>query len=257
MPIRFALITVAAALAAAAQTQPFEWKGTIAPGQTIEIKGVNGWIHADPSAGPEAQVTATKTGKKQNPADVRVEVVPHPGGITICAVYPPPDGQPNECKPGKGGHMNVNHNDVHVDFTVHVPAGVRFVGRTVNGDVEAKSLSAFAEAHTVNGTIKLSTADEAQADTVNGSIEASLGASSGSGALKFSSVNGAIRVDLPPALNAQVHASTVNGMVTTDFPLLVHGKISRRSVEAIAGSGGRELKLSTVNGSIHLGQRQM
>ena len=29
--------------------------------------------------------------------------------------------------------MNVRDNDVTVTFTVHVPAGVRFAGRTVNG----------------------------------------------------------------------------------------------------------------------------
>ncbi|MGI8745079.1 MAG: DUF4097 family beta strand repeat-containing protein [Bryobacteraceae bacterium] len=239
---------------ATAGTERFDWKGSIAPGQSIEIKGVNGAIRAEPSTGAEVEVIANKSGHRNNPADVRVEVVPHAGGVTICAVYPSSRGQANECKPGHGGRMNVNHNDVKVEFTVRVLSGVRFVGRTVNGDVEAHSLTAFAEAHTVNGRIRLSTAGEAQADTVNGSIDASLGPNSGSNDLKFSSVNGTIHVDLPPALNAQVHASTVNGSISSDFRLLVHGKMSRRSMDATAGNGGRELKLSTVNGSIHLGQ---
>lgn len=249
-------IVLAAAVAglANADTDHFDWKGTVASGQSIEIKGVNGWIRAEPGSSGQVEVTADKTGHRNNPAEVRVEVVPHAQGVTICAVYPSSDGRQNECKPGQGGHMSVNHNDVKVEFTVRIPNGVRFIGRTVNGAVEARSLTALAEAHTVNGKIRISTAGEAQAETVNGSIDASLGSTSGTESLKFSSVNGAIHLDLPRGLNAQVRASTVNGSISSDFPLLVHGKLGRRSIEGTAGSGGRELKLSTVNGSIHLGQ---
>ncbi len=249
-------IVLAAAVAglAIADTDHFDWTGTVASGQSIEIKGVNGSIRAEPGSSGQVEVTADKTGHRNNPAEVRVEVVPHAQGVTICAVYPSSDGRQNECKPGEGGHMNVNHNDVKVEFTVRVPSGVRFIGRTVNGAVEARSLTALAEAHTVNGKIRISTAGEAQAETVNGSIDASLGSTSGTESLKFSSVNGAIHLDLPRGLNAQVRASTVNGSISSDFPLLVHGKLGRRSIEGTAGSGGRELKLSTVNGSIHLGQ---
>ena len=64
--------------------------------------------------------------------------MPHAGGVTICAVYPSRDARkPNECPPGDGGRMNVQNNDVSVRFTVRVPAGVTFVGKTVNGEIEA------------------------------------------------------------------------------------------------------------------------
>ena len=66
-------------------------------------------------------------GPQERPAEVKIEVVEHAGGVTICAVYPS-SGAPNECKPGKGGRMNVRDNDVNVEFKVSVPAGVRFVG---------------------------------------------------------------------------------------------------------------------------------
>lgn len=252
------LLGAAATALLSADTDRFEWKGQIAPGQAVEIKGVNGAIRAELAPGQEAEVIANKTGRRNNPADVRVEVVQHGDGVTICAVYPSTDGRANECKPGKSGRNHVNHNDVKVEFTVRVPNGVRFIGRTVNGGIDARSLTAPTEAHTVNGTVHLSTSAEAQADTVNGSITASLGplsgAGSNSGNLKFSTVNGGISVDLPPGLNAQVHASTVNGHISSDFPLMLHGVIGRRTIDGTAGSGGRELKLSTVNGSIHLGQ---
>jgi len=39
--------------------------------------------------------------------------------------------------------MNVQNNDVTVRFTVHVPAGVQFVGKTVNGEIDAAPSTAI------------------------------------------------------------------------------------------------------------------
>ena len=119
------------ALSAQRATDAFEWRGTVLQGSAIEIKGVNGEVTAEPSSGPEVEVTAVKTGRRSDPSGVRIEVVTHGDGVTVCAVYPDVDGRPNECRPGDGGRMSTRDNDVNVAFTVKVPAGVRFVGRTV------------------------------------------------------------------------------------------------------------------------------
>jgi len=44
----------------------------------------------------------------------------------------------------------------------------------------------------------------------------------------------------------------VNGDLVTDFPLLVTGKFGPRHLHGTIGKGGRQLSLSTVNGSIRL-----
>lgn len=109
----------------------FQWRGNVRPGGTIEVKGVNGDVTAVPASGPDVEVTAERKARRNNPEDVRLEVVEHADGVTICAVYPSKDAnQPNECRPGTQGRMNVQNNDVSVRFVVHVPAGVRFAGRT-------------------------------------------------------------------------------------------------------------------------------
>ncbi len=135
------------------------------------------------------------------------------------------------------------NNDVSVDFTVRVPKAVRFVARTVNGLVEAKSLEADTEAHTVNGNVRLSTAGAAQGETVNGSITASMGKITS--AAKFSTVNGAITLEMPSRTGARVHANTVNGGINTDFGLPVHGAVPeqagrrRQSAMAVRSSESR------------------
>src|SRR5256714_3930122 len=135
-------LVVAAALPfarpAAAQGE-FHWKGQLAAGKTIEIKGVNGDISAVAGSG-EVEVTAVKHARKSDPDEVKIAVVPHDGGVTICAMYPSNGRRDNSCEPDERGHMNTHDNDVVVDFTVRVPAGVRFVGRTVNGGAGAPQL---------------------------------------------------------------------------------------------------------------------
>jgi len=249
-----ALAVLAAALAVPALTaqDDFHWQGTVAPGGAVEIKGVNGGITASSAAGGGVEVTAVKKGRKSDPSLVKVEVVEHAGGVTICAVYPSVDGNANTCAPGKGGRMNVRDNDVQVEFQVKVPAGVRFVGRTVNGGISASRLAADIEAETVNGGVDLDSNGTVRASTVNGGITARMGRGDWDGDLKLSTVNGGIELTLPEGLNTEVRATTVNGGVETDFPVAVSGRVSRRSLTGTIGSGGRRLELSTVNGGVTL-----
>jgi len=246
------VLALALALPALAAQEEFHWTGKVAPGAAVEIKGINGGITATGSAAGQVEVTAVKRGRKSDPAQVKVDVVEHAGGVTICAVYPSVDGQANTCAPGKGGRLNAKDNDVNVEFQVKVPAGVRFVGRTVNGGISASGLSADAEATTVNGGVEIEAGGTARATTVNGGISARLGRADWDGLLKLTTVNGGIDVAVPEGLNAEVKASTVNGDIQTDFPVTMTGRISKRHIQGTIGSGGRQLEMETVNGSIEL-----
>ena len=249
------IVGLTPAAASAQASAPFEWRGMVLQGNTIEIKGVNGDVTAEPGSGGEVEVRAIRRGRKNNPEDVQIEVVQHGEGVTICAVYPSTDGRPNECKPGEGGRMNVQNNDVSVTFTVSVPAGVRFAGKTVNGDIEAKALGGAVSLATVNGSVNFSTSSYGDATTVNGSITGALGNSGWSGDLNFSTVNGSITLDLPSDVSTDLRATTVNGEITTDFPITVAGRVNRRSLNGTIGGGGRTLELETVNGSVKLRRR--
>ena len=233
--------------------QDFEWSGQIAAGKTLEVKGINGDVEARGGSDRVATVTAVKKSRKHDPSTVQIEVIEHDGGVTICAVYPTPEGKkPNKCAPGNEGRMNTHNNDVQVNFTVLVPQGVKFRGSTVNGEAKAENLTADVAMNTVNGDVTVSTSGLAQATTVNGSIRAALGRADWSGDLDFNTVNGSIVLDLPGDLNATVTAQTVNGSIHTDFPLTVKGRFSSKKLTGTIGDGGRELDLQTVNGSIEL-----
>jgi hypothetical protein len=235
---------------------PQSWRGAIAAGNVIEIKGVNGDITALAGSGNEVEVSAVMKGNRSNPAEVRLDIVPHGDGITICAMYPSPDSRPNECQPGNGGRMNTRDNDVTVDFTVRVPAGVRFTGRTVNGAVSADGLTAAVKISTVNGDANFATSSFGDASSVNGSIHARLGSTAWTEALTFKSVNGSVNVDLPADASTDIKVTTVNGRISTAFPITVVGQVQRHRLNGTIGAGGRMLEVETVNGSVTLRKAQ-
>lgn len=251
----FAGVTLIGAGDVSAQ-RDFSWNGSVAAGDAIEIKGVNGEIMAVAGSGSEVRVTATKEeGRRGNAEDVEIEVIRHDGGVTICAVYPN-DRRPNECAPGNGGRMSVRDNDTQVDFRVEVPNGVDFFARSVNGDVEARGLGGTVRAETVNGDVAIETAGLAQANTVNGSIEVVMNRADWDGELEFETVNGSIEIAFGTSnVNTDVRASTVNGSISTDWPLTIQGRFGPKRLNGTIGNGGRTLSVSTVNGSIELVKR--
>lgn len=245
------VLVVATAIPAAAQSD-FQWHGRLSTGQVVEIKGVNE-INASSSSSGDVEVSASKSARRSNPADVRIEVVPSSKGVTICAVYPTPEGkEPNRCAPGDEGRMNTNNNDTQVHFDVRIPAGIAFTGHTVNGEINAESLQGDVDTHTVNGSIKVTTTGTAIASTVNGSVNVTMGRGDFPEGGYFKTVNGSITLRVAGAIDADLNAETLNGSITSEFPITLRGTASQRRIRGTIGNGGKSLSMSTVNGSIKL-----
>lgn len=231
----------------------FRWRGSMDAGSVLEIKGVNGPIEVERASGSRVEVTARAAGRRSDAGSVTIATVEHPGGLTLCAVYPTPEGErENSCAPGDDGHMNVGKNDVKVSFHVMLPEGVTFHGRTVNGAVRATGLDSDVVLTTVNGNVELSTSGRAEATTVNGSIEAAFGNADIPDETTFTTVNGSITLDVPDDIDADVDASWLNGQLDSDLPFMLQGRTTRGKARGVLGDGGPLLRLSTVNGSIRL-----
>ncbi len=252
--------------AAAQQADDFKWTGRIAEGKSLEIRGINGGIRAELAPDRQAEVVAHKTARRGDVDAVKIVVDERDGNVRVCAVYPrsgwgssrrwrdrDSDDSTDACEGRRERRAWSRDNDVKVEFTVRVPDNVRFVGRTVNGAVHVTSVKSDVEAFTVNGGIRLSTSGSASARTVNGSIDASIGSGSNAKHLEFRTVNGSVSLALPSNFGADLRASTLNGGVTSGLPLTLRTTGHRgRRVTGTIGSGGRDLEIGTVNGSIDL-----
>lgn len=221
-------------------SEEFRWRGWVSAGALVEINGVQGNVYAERTAGDEVEVVAMKRGGSDDQIDeVKIEVIEHDKGVTVCAVYPSDDpARPFECRPTTGGGFKVASNtgdghtklayvnggggqvnvgDVRVDFVIRIPSRMRFVGRTVEGDIELHNLDRDIEAHSVHGNVS---------------------------------------VELPAKASAEMSLRTMSGKVLSDFPLHTQkdqcGTLARGSV----GRGKRQLAVRTSQGSISVTKAQ-
>ena len=245
---------------AAAQgvSDDFTWSGRVPAGQWLYIRNINGDVTVDRATGSDVEVIATKRARRNgDPARVRIETSRVADGQLICAIW-----DPTTTCDERGYHSqsrsrsNNDNGNVEVDFIVRLPAGVRANVSSINGDVRVMGATAEVVAKTVNGDVDASTSmGPVRAETVNGDITVRMDALEGTEDLEFETVNGSVEAYVPANFQGDIELRTVNGSLTTDFPITVQGRFNPRHMRATIGSGGRSLKLSTVNGSIRLGKR--
>ncbi len=255
--------------------EDFRWSGRLARGQEIEIRGIVGDIRAELVSGDQVEVIGRRSGDDAH--RVRIEAVEGRDGMIICAIYPTRDrggdqgrrsrGGDDECS-RDGNHGEIDAEDARINFTVRVPAGVKFAARVVDGDVYAASLRSPVDVATVSGDVEVSTTGTARAATVSGNVKATFGETDGE-EMSFASVSGDVVLRLAGDVGAEVSAHTLSGEIESDFDLRMrpmtgdadeeddHGgfhvnvQIGRQATGTI-GRGGPELIVNTVSGDIRL-----
>lgn len=262
--------------------EDFRWSGRVARGQQIEIRGIVGDVRAEVASGDQVEVVGRRSG--DNADRVRIEVVEGDDGVTICAIYPQRrrEGQPNGERGSRGGSRDwcggddanegeIDAEEARIDFTVRVPAGVRFAAQVVAGDVYATSLRSPVDVATVSGNVQVSTTGTARAASVSGNVNATFGETDGE-EMEFATVSGDVVLRLAGSVGAQVSAQTLSGAIESDFDLRmgsmtgnddededdddrggfhVNVEIGRQAKGTI-GRGGPELSVTTVSGDIRL-----
>lgn len=263
-----AAVIVPAAVPVAARAQDrqhdpraFEWSAKLDQGAWVRVANINGGITVGHANGDRVEVVAAKSWRRGDPKDVTVEVKrigPNGRDVIICALY----NENSTCTErgiqsrDEGGWRNRN-NDVMVQFTVLLPSGLNVSTGTVNGAIRVDGATAEVKATTVNGGVEAySSGGPVSATTVNGSIRASMSKLEGDADLKYTTVNGSVVLELPRDADADIEMRTVNGRLRTDFPIQLRGRIDPRHIEAQLGKGGRLIRITTVNGSVELRERQ-
>ena len=166
-----------------------------------------------------------------------------------------------------GFHEGTDRREYNVDWnlTVHVPREIALRLRNVNGSIKAEATSGAYDMSAVNGSITgTNIAGSGNISTVNGPTVISFRENPKSDS-SFKSVNGKVDVTYQPNLAAEFDLKTVNGGMFTDFESVAlastgggsskDGKFvykSHGNSRIRIGSGGPEIRMETVNGSIQI-----
>ena len=127
------------------------WTGTLPPGGTLEIRGLNGPVRIEASDDEQIEVLASRRGARAVFAAIEVKVVEHSRGVTVCAVC---QGQ-DAAQPRRLDHLlSRSVGNMRVDLVAKVPPGVHVVASTINHDIEVVGLASNVEAGTANGHVR-------------------------------------------------------------------------------------------------------
>lgn len=261
LAMTLALALGAAGIPAGAQERQtddsFRWSGRATPGQWLFLRNLNGGVRVEQGTGDQIQVRAVKSWRRGDPAAVRIVVSRYGPGdrdVLVCALWNE-NTVCNENTYRTRGSSNGRHrdNDVNVQYIVSLPRGVNVRSETVNGSIDVRGATGQVLASSVNGNVRAaSTGGPVEARAVNGNVYARMGDIGGREDLSYETVNGNVIVEFDGALNADIEMRTVNGGFETNFPLTVRGRINPKHLRATLGEGGRNIKLSTVNGNVEL-----
>lgn len=242
---------------ASAQDDDFDWSGRLAPGKTLEIRGLVGDIRAELAPGGEAVVTAEKSGRESDFDDVEIRMVESPQGVTVCVFYGWWREGRHACDDRQHHDDRRGRNDVRVtvDFRVQVPAGVELVARTMSGTIQATGLRSPVKASAVDGDVSVSTTEVAEGSTVSGDLDIEMESLDWDD-LDFSTVSGDITLTLPPDLDTRVDFKSLSGELDSDFEIDLRSpkkaKLVGTEIRGTIGRGGRRLSAKTVSGDLLL-----
>lgn len=239
----------------------------LAAGGTVTVDNYWGAIRVTATDGSEVTMTATETISARDAElqararrEVTLRVEEHAGGVRFFV-----DG-PFRCQERQ--HRWCDWDDLYeviYDFELRVPRqakldlatvndgdievdGVRgpFRVANVNGEITLEGMASGGEAHTVNGGVRVTFAENPQADS------------------EFETVNGNVDVTLRRGLGAEFRLRTMNGEIYSDFeyrarPVAEVSESRERgryvykvdhTTSISIGSGGPRIGLASLNGDL-------
>jgi hypothetical protein len=226
------------------ETHPLDPRGS------VQIENVNGAILIRAWDRSEVSVQVDKFGLNQDYLNaIRVEITSSPDSLSIKTHLPHHEFAWHDLIDwswikGEGGR---------VELTLMVPADARLKNiEGVNAGITLEGTHGPVDASTVNGAIHATGLREGKLTTVNGSVHAAVEKFDADAHLAVSTVNGSVAIVLPNDVSANVNISTVNGHISCDLPIKVETGLLGHSFTGVIGPGGGSIKVSTVNGSVHL-----
>lgn len=231
----------------AKRTKTFDQQWQTASIQKLELSGINGKIVIHPASDGLITMKAHAEigGGVPTRDDSKLISITQKGGTLIVRDEGGVDDD-------RGFFSFFDDAWAKIDFVMYVPVQMQLELETVNGSIVVNGVGSALEASSVNGRIEArSPAEKITAETVNGSVQVEYLSVFRGG--EFSTVNGSIRLTVPPDSAIDADVDQLNGSFSSNVPVIVDGDEVRTG--SPEGTTLYPLEVSTVNGSVSLTQR--
>ena len=226
--------------------QLFDKTYPLTAGGSFQLDNVNGSVHVDGWDRDEVEVSAVKA--TENDASdleqVQIDVTSLPGQVAVHTRYPSSFG-----------------TGVAVEYHVHVPFKTLLGAvKTVNGSVLVRGVEGGGDLRSVNGDVEVTdSAGRFNAKTTNGDLRLQLRQVSSGAPMNIETVNGSVVLSVPPDTRADLDVQNMNGDFSSELPVVATAAApiptnggAFHAFHAKLGTGGGEISLRTINGTIHL-----
>lgn len=151
------------------------------------------------------------------------------------------------------GPANENNRNWSVSYEIFAQHQLTLEVTTRNGGVHLADLRGNITFSAVNGGVHLARVDgQVKGGTTNGGLHIQLAGNRWEGqGLDVKTVNGGVHMEVPANYSAQLESSTSNGGFKSDFGDTAEARRSG-SFKGNIGAGGAPLRVSTVNGGVHV-----
>lgn len=225
-----------------AGTQTFLQTYPLTADGSFRLENINGSVRVEGWERDEVEVRAIKT-SVSDPRDadrVKIEVSTQPGAVVVHTRYPQGTGV-----------------EVAVEYVVHVPyRALLGAVETVNGSVVVRGVEGGGDLRSVNGDVQvLDSSGRFSAKTTNGNLRLQLRQLVDGDPMNFETVNGSVVLGLPSNAHADLKILSMNGEFSSELPVTsTMGSPAARAFRARlgSGSGGGQISVRTVNGTIRL-----
>lgn len=231
------------------EIETYEQTYPLNPNGRVSVSNINGSITVEAWDRNEVFLSATKVAdSRETLAMVDIDIEARPDHLRIESNHKGWDYQKNE-----------QRRKIEVRYHLKVPrTAVLNEIETVNGSVSVSNFTNITKVSAVNGTVTANNLrGSAKLSTVNGEVNAEFDRLQPGNAVSLETVNGVVNLVLPSDVNAVIKADSLNGNIANDFGLPVRkGRYIGRNLHGQVGSGGVEVRLSSVNGSLSIGRKK-
>lgn len=231
------------------ETERFEQSYPLNANGRVSLSNVNGSIVVEAWDRNEVRLQYVKSAdSRERLAEVEVRIDARPDRFHVEADHNSPRRSNNGWNSGR----------LKVEFHLMVPRGaVLNEIEAVNGSVTVSNFTNITRISAVNGSVKATNLrGTANLSTVNGEVHADFDRLDAGTKISLDTVNGRVNLLLPSDANATIKADSLNGNITNDLGLPVQkGKYVGRDVYGRVGSGDVQIRMDSVNGTIHFSRK--
>lgn len=223
----------------------------LATGGRLVLGNVNGAVSVEATTGSTLEMSARRVAKSSSEASARE----HLERVSIVEAVSATEVRVDVQYPQFNGL-----NSVEVDWEIRVPPGVAVDITNSNGSLRLTGLDAPVAGRTANGRIQAEALTSPSVDmkTTNGRVVIAYARPLvDTDQVAIDSTNGGVTLTVPETSRLSLNADITNGEFdVADLPVQRVETSSQRHFEGTLNGGGARVRMSTMNGSVHLSKKK-